>query len=158
MSNVSVFDKPSPYRRPCSYIVYFWFNNGEQIVTLPVVPPDFPMNLPEQNNEIYSGLSLDYNRIGTYALQKMSWSSFFPVCKRRQPYMPEGAFLDGWKYIQFFKEGRDRKIPFRIMVWDVENFSMRLNMPCTVDSLDYTVARNGYIHYTISLTEYRFIE
>lgn len=140
------------------YEVYFWYNNGEKTVVLPVVPVDFPLNLPEQNNEIYSGLSLDYNRIGTYALRKMSWSGVFPVCKRRQPYMPEGAFLDGWEYIYFFAEGRSRKIPFRMIVWDSANFYTRLNMACTVDSLDYTIARNGYIHYTISVTEYRFIE
>lgn len=140
------------------YEVYFWYNNGEKTVVLPVVPVDFPLNLPEQNNEVYSGLSLDYNRIGTYALRKMSWSSVFPVCKRRQPYMPEGAFLDGWEYIYFFAEGRSRKIPFRMIVWDSANFYTRLNMACTVDSLDYTIARNGYIHYTISITEYRFVE
>jgi len=140
------------------YKVFFWVNNGEEQCVLPVVPVDFPIHLPAQNNEIYNGLSFDYNRIGTLSLRKMSWSSFFPVCKRRQPYMPEGAYTDGWKYIYFFGENRLKKIPFRIMVWDVENFSMRLNMPCTVDSLEYTVAQNGYINYTISITEYRFIE
>lgn len=139
-----------------AYKVIFSVNNNEEVFTLPHVPVDFPLPQPEQHNETYTGLSYDYRRIGTLGLRSLSWSSFFPVGKRYS-WMPAEALEDGWAYVSFFERWRDRKVPFRVIVLDSGGVC-RLNMPCTVDTFEPSVRRNGDIAYTISITEYRFVD
>ena len=124
-------------------------------MTLPHVPPDFPLNEPEQHNEAYVGLSRDYRRIDTLAARTYSWTGLLPV-GHRYAFMPPEASDNGWDYIGFFQRGRERKIPFRMIVLDSSG-TPRLNTPITVDSLEVTVRRNGDLDYTISCTEYRFV-
>ena len=124
-------------------------------MVLPHVPPDFPLPEPEQNNETYEGLSRDYRRIGTLGLRPYTWESIFPV-GRRYPFMPPEASDNGWDYVAFFQRGRERKIPFRMIVLD-SGGACRLNTPVTVDALDLSVRRNGDIAYSIRCTEYRFV-
>ncbi len=137
------------------YKVILSFNNNEEVMTLPHVPPDFPLNEPEQHNEAYVGLSRDYRRIGTLAARTYSWTGLLPV-GHRYAFMPPEASDNGWDYIGFFQRGRERKIPFRMIVLDSSG-TPRLNTPITVDSLEVTVRRNGDLNYTISCTEYRFV-
>ena len=138
-----------------AYKVIISFNNNEEVMVLPHVPVDFPVNEPEQHNEAYVGLSYDYRRIGTLGARALSWSSFFPV-GHRYAFMPPEASENGWDYVGFFQRGRERKIPFRLIVLDSSG-APRLNIPITVDTLDLSVKRNGDIAYTISCTEYRFV-
>ena len=137
------------------YKVILSFNNNEEVMTLPHVPPDFPLNEPEQHNEAYVGLSRDYRRIGTLAARTYSWTGLLPV-GHRYAFMPPEASDNGWDYIGFFQRGRERKVPFRMIVLDSSG-TPRLNTPITVDSLEVTVRRNGDLDYTISCTEYRFV-
>lgn len=122
---------------------------------LPHAPPDFPLPEPEQHNEVYTGLSRDYNRIGTLSLRALSWSGVLPVGKR-YPFMPREALTDGWAYVSFFQRWREKKVPFRLVVLD-SGGTCRLNMPVTVDTFEISVRRNGDLNYTISVTEYRFV-
>lgn len=140
------------------YRIYFSVNNNEEVVTLPLVPESVPMALAEQHNETYEGLSRDYRRIGTLGLRSLEWSCWFPVIENSQGpmHIPVTAYLDGWLYIDFFERWRDKKLPFRVVIMDNRRRTI-LNMPCTVDSLEWEVERNGWIAYTISITEYRFI-
>lgn len=96
-------------------------------MVLPHVPPDFPLPEPEQHNETYEGLSRDYRRIGTLGLRQYTWESIFPV-GRRYPFMPPEASDNGWDYVAFFQRGRERKIPFRMIVLD-SGGACRLNTP-----------------------------
>ena len=138
-----------------AYKVIISYNNNEEVMVLPHVPPDFPLPEPEQHNETYTGLSKDYRRIGTLGLRQYSWDSFFPV-GHRYAFMPPEASDNGWDYVAFFQRGRERKVPFRMIVLDSSGVC-RLNTPITVDSLDTSVRRNGDIAYSISCTEYRFV-
>lgn len=137
-----------------SYKVIMSYNNNEEVMVLPHVPVDFPLPEPDQHNETYEGLSRDYRRIGTLGLRAYAWESIFPV--RRYPFMPPEASANGWDYVAFFRRGRERKLPFRLIVLDGGG-ACRLNTPVTVDTLDITVRRNGDIAYSITCTEYRFV-
>lgn len=137
-----------------SYKVIMSYNNNEEVVVLPHVPVDFPLPEPDQHNETYEGLSRDYRRIGTLGLRAYAWESIFPV--RRYPFMPPEASANGWDYVAFFRRGRERKLPFRLIVLD-SGGACRLNTPVTVDTLDIAVRRNGDIAYSIACTEYRFV-
>ncbi len=138
------------------YQVIFSVNNNEEFIVLPYVPPDFPLSLPEQHNETYTGLSRDYRRIGTIGLRQLEWSAFFPVEQEMLSFMPPYSTPHGWLYVDFFNRWRKRKVPFRLVVLDNYGVS-RLNMPCTVDKFDFSIRVNGWIDYSITLTEYRFI-
>ena len=138
-----------------AYTVIFSVNNNEEVFTLPHVPVDFPLPEPEQHNETYEGLSYDYRRIGTLGALQYSWSSIFPV-GHRYAFMPPEASDNGWDYVGFFQRGRERKIPFRMIVLDSAGVP-RLNTPVTVDELEISVRRNGDLAYSISCTEYRFV-
>lgn len=137
-----------------SYKVIMSYNNNEEVMVLPHVPVDFPLPEPDQHNETYEGLSRDYRRIGTLGLRAYAWESIFPV--RRYPFMPPEASANGWDYVAFFRRGRERKLPFRLIVLD-SGGACRLNTPVTVDTLDIAVRRNGDIAYSITCTEYRFV-
>ncbi len=137
-----------------SYKVIMSYNNNEEVMVLPHVPADFPLPEPDQHNETYEGLSRDYRRIGTLGLRAYAWESIFPV--RRYPFMPPEASANGWDYVAFFRRGRERKLPFRLIVLDGGG-ACRLNTPVTVDTLDIAVRRNGDIAYSITCTEYRFV-
>ncbi len=137
--------------------IYISVNNKQELYAIPIVPDGFTIPEPEQHNEVYSGLSRDYNRIGTLGLRQLSWSSFFPVKRHRNYSFVDDAYTkDGWAYVSFFQRWRDKKVPFRVVV--ISDEEVRLNMPCTVDQFEYSIKRNKDIAYSITLTEYRFVE
>ncbi len=136
------------------YQIIFSINNNEEAVVLPAVPTDFGLEYP-QNNDTYTGLSADYNLLGTMGLWQFSLSSFFPV-GRRYPFMPAEASTDGWSYVDFFTRNRERKLPFRVIVLDSGGVC-RLNAPCSIDNFSWAVKRNGDITYSMTVREYRFI-
>lgn len=146
------------YIRGCFVTALFLLDlfTAKGLFDLQLALADFPLPQPEQHNETYEGLSQDYRRIGTMGLRELSWSSFFPV-GRRYPFMPAGALSDGWAYVSFFERWRPRKVPFRMIVLD-SGGACRLNMACTVDSFEPSVKRNGDIAYSITVTEYRFVQ
>jgi len=137
--------------------IYISINNKEELFTIPVVPDGLIIPEPEQHNEVYSGLSCDYSRIGTMGLRQLSWSSFFPDrYHSNYPFVDDSYTKDGWAYVSFFQRWRDKKLPFRVVI--ISDEEVRLNMPCTVDKFEYWIKRNKDIAYSITLTEYRFVE
>lgn len=136
------------------YQIIFSINNNEEVMVLPAVPPDFGPEIP-QNNDTFSGLSRDYNLLGTMGLWSFELSSIFPV-GRRYSFMPADAEEDGWKYVDFFNRNRPRLLPFRCIILDGGGVC-RLNSACSIDSFSWKVQRNGDIAYSMTVREYRFI-
>lgn len=134
------------------YKAIFSINDNEEFVVLPVVPPDIGPG-QSQNNGTYSGLSRDYNTIGTMGLWSMSWSSFFPVSAKRRSYADPESDPNGWNYVEFFNRNRPRLLPFRFILIDNHGV-VRLNSLCTVDSFEWRVQRNRDIAYSITIREY----
>lgn len=121
---------------------------------LPSVPPDFGIERPK-NNDTYSGLTRDYNLLGTMGLWSFSLSGVFPV-GRRDAYMPPEALTDGWAYVSFFERNIPRKLPFRAILLDNKGIC-RLNSACSIDSFGWQIKRNGDISYSMTVREYRFV-
>ncbi len=137
--------------------IYISINNNEELFTIPVVPDGLVITEPEQHNAVYTGLSRDYSRIGTMGLRQISWSSFFPAVQNKNySFVDSASKQNGWLYVDFFQRWRDKKLPFRIII--ISDTFIRLNMPCTVDKFEYQIKRNRDIAYSITLTEYRFVE
>lgn len=136
------------------YKIIFSINNNEEAVVLPAVPPDFGPEIP-QNNDTFSGISKDYNLLGTMGLWSFTIESFFPV-GHRYSFMPADAAEDGWSYVAFFDRNRPRRLPFRCVVLDSSSVC-RLNSACSIDTFSWRVKRNGDIAYSMTVREYRFI-
>lgn len=136
------------------YKIIFSINNNEEAIVLPAVPPDFGPEIP-QNNDTFSGISKDYNLLGTMGLWSFTIDSFFPV-GRRYAFMPADAAEDGWSYVAFFNRNRPRRLPFRCVVLDSSGVC-RLNSACSIDTFSWRVKRNGDIAYSMTVREYRFI-
>ena len=114
-----------------AYKLVVSFNNNEEVMVWPSVPPDFGPEV-EQRNGTYEGISGDFNTLGPMGLRSIPLSSFFPV-GRRYPFMPPEAETDGWKYVAFIQRGQERRIPFRVTLLD-NSGRCRLNMACSIDS------------------------
>lgn len=136
------------------YKLIFSINNNEEVMVMPSVPPDFGLDIP-QNNDTYEGLSCDFNVLGTMGLWSTPLEGVFPV-GHRYGYMPPEAETDGWKYVDFFNRNRPRKLPFRITLLDGGEVC-RLNSACSIDSFSWRIKRNGDIAYSMQLRQYRFI-
>ena len=137
-----------------AYKLVVSFNNNEEVMVWPSLPPDFGPE-QEQRNGTYEGISGDFNTLGPMGLWTIPLSGFFPV-GRRYAFMPAEADTDGWKYVSFIQRGQQRRIPFRITLLDSAG-QCRLNAACSIDSFRWKVKRNGDIAYSLTFREYRFI-
>ena len=138
-----------------AYKLVVSFNNNEEVMVWPSVPPDFGPEV-EQRNGTYEGISGDFNTLGPMGLLSIPLSSFFPV-GRRYPFMPPEAETDGWKYVAFIQRGQERRIPFRVTLLD-NSGRCRLNMACSIDDFQWKVKRNGDLAYSLTFREYKFIQ
>ena len=59
------------------------------------------------------------------------------------------------EYVEFFRRWREKLVPMRITITDTDREI--INMAVLVDSFEWEMLRNGDISYSISLTEYTFI-
>lgn len=130
--------------------IVFSFNNREKEMVIPWPPASNPIE-EGQNHERFEGLNGPMLLIGKPELRKFSFSSTFPMKKHRS--MRPGSIADGWAYVDFFREARDRKIPLRVIFLYADQ---KINMACLIHTFSIDVKKNGNIAYNISGEEYRF--
>lgn len=130
--------------------IFLSINNREQVIKLPVVPPSFEIQSPN-NNETYNTVSQgDIKLIGLRGLESISISSFFPV--KDYPFLRDRTYK-GWEYVNIIKKWIDRRLPIRLVITDTP-----INMPCSIESFQYGVKDgSGDIYYTLALAEFKFI-
>ena len=61
-----------------AYKLIVSFNNNEEVMVWPSLPPDFGPE-QEQRNGTYEGISGDFNTLGPMGLWTIPLSGFFPV-------------------------------------------------------------------------------
>lgn len=132
--------------------IVFSANNREQVMVLPVVPPDISIEVP-QDNEDFDSIKGAIKLIGNMGLTKLSISSFFPV--HNYKWLATGSTSDGWAYVKFFEKYRKEKLPFRCVI-TTKDGATRLNIACVVNSFSYSVDSVGDINYSLDIEEYRF--
>lgn len=141
-----------------AYRLTFWINNGEEILELPHVPPDFPLPEPDYSNETYEGLSRCYTRIGIPKLRQWSWKSFI-LQGRSTPrpwYSGETVYDNAMDYIDILRRWRDRRVPVRMFLTNNRGETI-LNVAVTIDKLDISIAKTERLDYEITVTEYNFV-
>ncbi|SCY93002.1 hypothetical protein [Alkaliphilus peptidifermentans] len=130
--------------------IFLSINNREQIIQLPVVPEEFTIQSPH-NNETYQTISQgDIKLIGMEGLKSLTIESFFPM--KNYSFLRDDAY-QGWEYVEKIEEWMKRRVPIRLVITDTP-----INMACSIDNFTYGVKDgSGDIYYSLSLEEFKFI-
>lgn len=133
--------------------ITFSANNGEETITLPVIPPELACSNANKNTT-FESIDQDLNLIGNCSLLEINFSSIFPVNKNYS-FAKTSSFKDGWRYMDFFKKWSKKKVPLRFVVTD--GLNEIYNLAVTIESLEYSIDRVKDIRYTLKLKEYIFV-
>lgn len=134
--------------------IVFSANNNEEIMVMPIVPPEINIGAP-QDHEDFESVAGKIKLIGEIGLRTLSLESFWPVNKN-YAFVRPGSEKDGWKYVDFFEKWRAKKVPMRVIVTTKDGHK-RLNMACLVNNFSYAIDKVGDIKYTLEIEEYRFV-
>lgn len=140
--------------------IYLSINNNQQVIQLPVLPDQYEMTYPMNNTTKSTINSGDMRLIGLKGLKSISFSSFFPskeygFIREKTAYsaITNEGYL-AWDYVKLIEEWMEERVPIRLVITDTP-----INIAVTIDSFTYGIKDgSGDIHYSISLTEFRFVE
>ena len=129
--------------------IYLSVNNREEVLRLPVLPPEFTVSMG-RNNEVFDTVSQGQLKlIGASALKTISWSSFFPC--RDYPFLCDRSDT-AFGYLYTIDTWYEKKLPIRLIITDTP-----INMAVTIDDFSYTIGRDGDMKYSITLSEVKLI-
>ena len=129
--------------------IYLSVNNREEVLKLPVVPPEITISKPRINETFDTVNSGPLCLIGKNDLKKISWSSFFP--NKDYPFLRnrDGKAAD---YIYQIDNWYNQLLPMRLIITNTD-----INIPCTISDFNYTLKPNGDYDYSIELCEVRLV-
>lgn len=128
-------------------------NNNEEVIQLPVPLEEYSVDSPFANQKV-NGLKQNLNMIGLRDLKTVDFSSFFPI--REYPFL-QNRSLWGMEYIDILERWRDRRIPVRLIIVDNKK-KKTINMAVTIDNFEWDVRQDGNINYSMSFTEFPFVD
>ncbi|WP_456273633.1 hypothetical protein [Bacillus sp. AK031] len=130
--------------------VFLSINNREQVIRLPIVPEEFEISFPH-NNETFTRLNQKALRlIGLEGLKTLTLQSFFP--NRYYSFARDHSYM-GFEYIDIIESWKARRVPIRIIVTDTP-----INLAVTIEELTYTPRDgSGDVYYTLSLSQFNFV-
>lgn len=131
--------------------IFLSINNREQVIQLPVVPSEFKVPSPV-NNETYTTINQgDIRLIGQRGLKAITIDTFFP--KKDYPFLRSREHW-GWEYVEIIESWIDRKMPIRLIITGTP-----INMAMSIDNFEYGVKDgSGDVYYTLALSEFPFIK
>ncbi|MGE7838005.1 hypothetical protein [Viridibacillus arvi] len=131
--------------------IFFSENNRKKVVQLPIVPSEFKIQSPF-NNETYTTISQgDIALIGQRGLKTIAFSTFFP--KKTYSFARSKKYK-GWEYVELFESWRDKRIPIRLVITNTP-----INMLILIDNFEYGPQDgSGDIYYSLSLSEFKEIK
>ena len=118
--------------------IYLSVNNREQVIRFPVLPAEFTISKP-QNNETFETVTHgDLKLIGTPGLKGITINSFFPI--RDYPFLRDRSYK-GFEYVYIIDKWIEAKHPIRLIISETP-----INMVCCVDDFEYTIKRDGDLY------------
>jgi hypothetical protein len=135
--------------------VFLSINNNEEIIQLPVPPPDYRVQSPWKNEQI-DGLQQTLNLIGNRGLKSIEIESFFPKEGHNYPFL-QSREMWGMAYVDTIERWRGRKLPLRLIISDSIDKRKSVNMPVTIDNFEHGIRRDGDIYFTLQMTEFVFV-
>lgn len=131
--------------------IFLSVNNREEIIQLPIVPSEFKINSPV-NNETFTTINQgDIKLMGESGLKDLTIDSFFP--KRAYSFSRSDAY-ERWQYVEMIESWKERKLRVRLLVT-----GSPVNMVTAIDNFVYGVQDgSGDIYYSLSLSEFKDIK
>lgn len=131
--------------------IFLSVNNREEVIQLPIVPPEFKISSPV-NNETFTTINQgDIKLFGERGLKSISIATFFPV--KEYPFSRNKTMF-GWEYVEMIESWRDRKLRVRFIVTNTP-----INLVFTIDDFEYGPQDgSGDIYYTLTLSEFPMIQ
>ncbi|SDJ76182.1 hypothetical protein [Salimicrobium halophilum] len=130
--------------------IYLSINNREEVMQIPVLPPEFKINDPQNNDTFTTIRQGDIKLIGLEGLKSFSLSSFFP---NKEYYFSQNNEMFGWDYVETIERWKKRRLPLRLIITGTP-----INWAVAIDSFEYgTQDGTGDIYYTMTFTDFPFI-
>lgn len=131
--------------------IFLSVNNREEVIQLPIVPPEFKIASPV-NNETFTTINQgDIKLFGERGLKSITIDSFFPV--KEYPFSRNKTMF-GWEYVEMIERWIDRKLRVRFIVTNTPT-----NLVFAIDSFEYGPQDgSGDIYYSLSLSEFKLIQ
>lgn len=131
--------------------IYLSIDNGAEVLEIPVIPPEFSVSKPQNDEEFETidGSSLAF--IDVPGLKSIAWSSFFPA--KEYPFIRGERLSDVWQYGYKIDRWIEQKYPIRLIISGTP-----INMACKVNKFDYKMGTDGDIYYDIELKEFPLID
>ncbi|OXS67524.1 hypothetical protein B1B04_22290 [Lysinibacillus sp. KCTC 33748] len=130
--------------------IFLSINNRKQIIQLPIVPAEFKIPSP-MNNETFTTINQgDIKVIGRRGLKALTIETFFPL--KHYPFSRNRAYK-GWEYVEIIESWIDKRVPIRLIITNTP-----INLAMTIENFEYGPQDgSGDIYYSLSLSEFKFI-
>ncbi|MCC8013803.1 MAG: copper amine oxidase N-terminal domain-containing protein [Eubacterium sp.] len=138
--------------------MYTSANNGEEVLTFPIVPKEIPEICDEWTHDVIEGYSHSMTVIGRRGRKSLTLELLLPVDgfgKGRYRNI-DSAAVSGEKYIEFWQKWGEKKVPMRLVI--SRGSETLLNIAYVVDSLKWNYSKIQDIEATVEISEYIFEE
>lgn len=135
--------------------VYLSFNNGAEILELPVLPDQLEISTGLSNSTLEVVSLGEIGVIGNRRLNTITISSFFP--KNYASYCQYIDIPEPSAAVETIEKWRDSKRPIRL---SITGEALNISMACMIEDFSYREkgGQPGDIYYDLDLKEYRFIQ
>lgn len=130
--------------------IFLSVNNREEVIQLPIVPKEFKIQSP-YNNETFTTINQgDIKLFGERGLKSLVIDTFFPA--KEYPFSRNKTMF-GWEYVEMIESWRERKLRVRLIATGTP-----INLVFTIDDFEYGPQDgSGDIYYSLSLSEFEKI-
>ena len=125
--------------------IFLSVSNREQILQLPVIPPEFTITKPHKNEVFETASQGDLKLLGPAGLKGIVINSFFPI--RDYPFLRSRAYY-GFEYVYIIDKWIEAKLPIRLIITDTP-----INMAVAVDNFEYTIKQDGDLNYMLECVQ-----
>lgn len=131
--------------------IFLSVNNRAEVIQLPIVPQEFKIQSPV-NNEVFTTINQgDIKLFGDRDLKSLSIDSFFP---NREYSFARSRDYERWEYVDIIESWIDRKLRVRLIVTESP-----INLAVTIDNFEYGIKDgSGDIYYSLTLSEFKQIQ
>ncbi|UPW82723.1 hypothetical protein [Lysinibacillus sp. Ag94] len=122
----------------------------KQIIQLPIVPSEFKIPSPV-NNETFTTINQgDIKAIGRRGLKSLPIETFFP--SKVYPFSRDTTYF-GWEYVEIIESWIDKRFPIRVVISGTP-----INVLMTIDNFEYGLQDgSGDVYYSLALSEFKEI-
>ncbi len=131
--------------------IYLSVNNREEVMELPVIPPEFSVQKPQGDETFETVTGEELSFIDAPGLKSIAWDCFFP--SKDYPFLRCSRFDDVWEYGYKIDMWIKRKLPIRLIISGTP-----INMAVKVTQFDYKLGTTGDIVYNIAFKEIPLID